>query len=265
MPELPDVEVFKRYLDSNALHKKIQGVSILNIKILGNVTGKKLQESLIGREFSSTKRHGKHLFVEISGGDWLAMHFGMTGYLKYFKEKDEQPKYDRLQFDFSNGYHLGYYSKRLLGRVDWVENPDTIITASHLGPDLLAEDFNFKAFKEVLANSKGIIKSALMNQEHFAGLGNIYSDEILFQAGTHPKTKVDKLDEKALKILFNKLKSVLETAIECGADPGKLPKRYLIPQRKKGGQCPVCGTAIQQIKISARSAYICPICQGLSE
>src|SRR5215217_6181815 len=96
MPELPDVEVFRRYVNSTSLHQNIELVEVRNGKILGGVSALKLQSTLKGRRFESTRRHGKNLFVGLDGGGWLLMHFGMTGRLKYFKDMDQDPPHDRF-------------------------------------------------------------------------------------------------------------------------------------------------------------------------
>lgn len=91
-----------------------------------------------------------------------------------------------------------------------------------------------------------------------AGLGNIYSDEILFQAGIHPKAAVNKLHDEERRALFKKMKEVLDTAIDCKADPEKLPSTYLLPHRSEGEPCPHCDDPLEQIKISGRTTYYCP-------
>lgn len=261
MPELPDVEVFKRYLDSTSLRKTISGVTVNNTKILGGVTPAALRRRMQGRRFTRSRRHGKHLFVRLDGGGWLGMHFGMTGYLRYFKDVDEAPERDRLQIRFSNGYTLGYYSLRLLGRIEPVEDPAAYIRDHELGPDVLDPGFDLKTFKTLVQGTRGIVKSVLMNQSLMAGIGNIYSDEILFQARLHPRVPADKLDAPALRRLYTRMQSVLRKAIACDADPARMPRGWLIPHRARGQPCPRCGAPIAQIKIGGRSAYCCPQCQ----
>jgi formamidopyrimidine-DNA glycosylase len=85
MPELPDVEVFRRYVNATSLHEKIKSVEVRNEKILGGLSAHRLQRTLKGHTFESTRRYGKNLFVELDGGGWTLMHFGMTGSLAYFK------------------------------------------------------------------------------------------------------------------------------------------------------------------------------------
>src|SRR5215217_4013389 len=192
MPELPDVEVFKRYVNSTSLHQKIESVKVRNSKILGIVSASKLQSTLKGSRFQSTRRHGKNLFVELDDG-WLLMHFGMTGRLKYFKEMDQDPPHDRLLISFENQYHLAFDCQRMLGNVDLIEDLNEFIREKQLGPDLLELDST--TFQRCFEGRKGTVKSALMNQHVVAGVGNIYSDEILFHAGVHPGTEVQRIDD----------------------------------------------------------------------
>lgn len=109
------------------------------------------------------------------------------------------------------------------------------------------------------------MKSVLIDQTAIAGIGNIYSDEILFQAGIHPQARADRLDPDASERLFRQVKRVLETAVECSAGgelaPNTLPGSFLLRQRRKGGRCPRCSGEIRTIKFSGRTAYYCPHCQ----
>src|SRR5204862_7867608 len=90
MPELPDVEVFKRYLDSTALHQTIRKVEVLSARILKGVSARELARKLERRQFASSRRHGKHIFVR-AGDSWLRLHFGMTGFVRYFNDEENEP------------------------------------------------------------------------------------------------------------------------------------------------------------------------------
>ena len=265
MPELPDVEIFKRYVARTSLNKRVESVTVRNAKILGKVSTKALGATVKGRRFRAVRRHGKYLFINLDNSKWLTMHFGMSGSLHYFKSVDEAPEFDRLIFTFSDGYHLGYYSVRLLGRVDLVDNATQFIMSKNLDEDALDPKLTSKTFEELLSSAKGTVKSFLMDQTVIGGIGNIYSDEILFQARLHPKRKVSGLDRNTMDRIYGKMRGVLMKAIECGADSDRLPRSYLIPHRQKGDHCPRCGGPITQIKIGGRSSYICTQCQGMHE
>lgn len=263
MPELPDVEVFKRYLDSTSLHQEIEEVKASSKQVLKGVSSSTLGKELKGRSFSSTDRYGKYLFAHLDGDEAiLLLHFGMTGFLKYFKDLEKEPPHDRLLISFKNGYHLAYDSQRKLGEIRLIEDQQEFVGKQELGPD--AVSISFADFLDALSGSRASVKSALMNQKILAGIGNVYSDEILFQAGIHPASKAGNLDEKTLKNLFKAMGKVLDKAVKAGADPERFPKSFIIPHRHGDQKCPRCSGTIESEKISGRTAYFCPKCQNKS-
>jgi len=258
MPELPEVEVFKKYLDATSLNQKIRKVEVQSEKILRNISIEKLKRGLEGRSLRSTKRRGKYLFANMSDGHWLMFHFGMTGYLKYSRNESDLP-YRRVIISFTNGSKLVYIDQRQFGQVGLVKDVERYIKGKKLGPDAL--ELDMPTFKNILMKAKGSLKSAFMNQKLMAGVGNIYADEILFQSGIHPLKKAEQLDRKDMKILFRKMKKVLQTAIKHWAYYEQFPDSYLIKGRSKKGQCPRCESSLEQIKVTGRTTYYCPNCQ----
>jgi len=214
---------------------------------------------------SESLRHGKHLLVHLGPPGWLTVHFGMNGSLRHFEDGGDDPPYDRLCLDFADGHHLAYVNPRLLGRVGLARDAAEFIAPERLGPDALNPRFDLAAFERALAGRKRNLKSVLMDQEVVAGIGNVYSDEILFQARLHPRTRSDWLDAATRERLFRQINEVLETAIAHGAGTerliDRLPSSFLIPHRQKGGCCPRCGSEIATAKFSGRTAYYCPRCQ----
>ncbi len=265
MPELPDVEGFKRYLDATSLHKRIEGVKVNTSKILSGTSGRKLTKALAGRSLEHSKRRGKHLFVALDDGRWLTWHFGMTGRLAYFKSLEDDPEHDRLRLDFENGYHLAFDDRRLFGRVGLVEDLDAFIASKKLGPDAMDDALDRKTFVKLLRGKRGGIKAALMDQSLIAGIGNVYADEILFQAHLHPESEVQSLDTGALQTLYGTMRRVLRVAIDRGAGSeelaDKLPRGYLLPKREEGEKCPRCRGTVEKIQVAGRSTYYCPRCQ----
>lgn len=259
MPELPDVEVFRNYLGSTSLNQTIQSVQIKSTKVLKEISSKELERRLPGRKIQESCRHGKHLFLHMDEGWWLMLHFGMTGYLKYFERMREDPKHDRMLLTFENGFHLAYVCQRLLGEVNLVENKDKFIQERELGPDALEMDCN--SFQKMIQGKRGSIKSALMNQKYISGIGNIYSDEILFQAGVHPKNESKQLSVSKVERIYQEMRTVLTKAIECHVDPAQFPDTYMLPHRDTDLRCPHCQNFFRQIKITGRTAYVCPQCQ----
>lgn len=260
MPELPDVETWRRYVEATALHREVAAVDVDAPRMLKSVTPDRLKAALEGHSFATTARHGKYMFAGLSEGGWLLLHFGMTGHLKYLKDPDGALDGARLILRFANDYHLAGFWPRRLGRIGLVDDPVTFAEAEGLGPDALALDQ--AAFAEILAKRRGTVKAALMDQGFIAGVGNVYSDEILFQARIDPRAAPRQLEARQTRALYRAMVHVLETAIERQADPDRLPRSWLLPRRHEGARCPRCGGPVARIKASGRTAYLCPACQG---
>src|SRR5436309_14383618 len=122
MPELPDVETFKRYLDATSLHQRIIGVDVRSAYVLKDISARELALRLKARSFESSCRHGKHLFVRADGDLWLRLHFGMTGSLHNFKCDQRAPKHTRVLFAFVNAHCLAFEDQRKFGEVGLIEN-----------------------------------------------------------------------------------------------------------------------------------------------
>lgn len=259
MPELPDVEIFKRYLESTSLHQDIERVDISSPELLEGVSARRLQNTLRGNQLQSAHRHGKYLFAQLDQEGWLILHFGMTGFLSYFRNPEQRPSHVRLALRFSNGFTLAYDCQRKLGEIGLTQTVHQFVRERELGPDPLDAEFDLKAFRHAMAGTRAAVKSALMDQKRVAGIGNIYSDEILFQAGIQPAVKVRDLSGKDIESLYNQMtRTVLPAAIEAGADPERLPSSFVIPHRHDQGVCPRCGRPLEKRKIAGRTAYFCP-------
>ncbi|MFX1390626.1 MAG: Fpg/Nei family DNA glycosylase [Promethearchaeota archaeon] len=259
MPELPEVETFKRYLDRTSKNQIIKSIKIKDIRVL-NVDKSILEELVINNKFESSTRHGKYLLVKIGNG-YLILHFGMTGDLKYYNRGEEEPKYSKVIFRFENGFNLAYISLRMFGYLDTSKTIEDFIKKKKLGPD--AYKMNFDDFKKALKRRSAILKNALLNQSFVAGIGNIYSDEILFKTKLNPKATLDSLDEDKTKELFDCIKEVLEFGIEKQGDLNTYPDYFLIPHRKKEEYCPICNHELERLELSGRHAFYCPNCQKL--
>lgn len=265
MPELPDVETFKRVLAKNALRKTISNVVVSDKRILGKLAAATLTDRLQGARLIAAQRRGKHLLASIDRGGWLYLHFGMTGALHFVASRDREPPFTRVRLDFANDGSLAYSNKRMIGRVGLIEDAADFIAAEKLGPDALDRRFDFPAFKAAVSGVKRDVKSVLMDQGIIAGIGNIFSDEILFQARIDPAARMDELTANQLKQLFLHMREVLTTAIARGAGAEqfteRMPKDALLPERKKGGRCPRCRSPLKVFKVGGRTAYCCPRCQ----
>ncbi len=139
---------------------------------------------------------------------------------------------------------------------------DSIDTIKNMGPEPLDSEFNFDRFKSITKNRSAMTKALLLDQSFIAGIGNVYADEILFQAGIRPSRRVSDLNERQLHTLLQEIKDVLETAIKHGTEFQGLEQEFLIPHRGPEGKCPKCGSPLRTTKISSRTSYWCEHCQS---
>lgn len=262
MPELPDVEAWRKYVDATALHHEIKNIEIRAPAMLMGISPRLLAARMKDNRLEVTKRHGKYLFIGLHNGFWLTLHFGMTGRLSYFKHSRNIPAHTRLFISFSNGFHLAYVCQRKLGRIALTVNPDTFIRQHGLGVDALHPHLTVDTLKRLLRKRHGAMKALLMDQHVIAGIGNIYADEILFQAHIHPQCRAGELDDHSLHKLFRAMRHVLQLAIERGANPDRLPASWLLLSRHSAGACPRCRIGLSRITVSGRTCYFCPHCQS---
>ncbi|HUP60416.1 MAG TPA: DNA-formamidopyrimidine glycosylase family protein [Thermoanaerobaculia bacterium] len=261
MPELPEVETYKRYFAKHALHQRIARVDVRDERILADIRKETFAGRLKGREFTETLRHGKHLFCRVTGQPgnratapaptWLHLHFGMTGDLAYYRAPEPPPRFAKIVFEFDGGGRLAFEDMRLFGLANLVDDPDAFIRERGLGPDPL--DLDSRAFARLLDKRRGAIKSLLMSQEIIAGLGNLYVDEILFQTNIHPRRPAGRLRDAETRALFTTMRRILRTAIERD-----LPPRSLFHHREEGERCPRCGGTLRRTVVFGRTTYFCP-------
>jgi formamidopyrimidine-DNA glycosylase len=265
MPELPDVEAFRATVQRHFIDRPVSRVVISDPKCLEGVTVAMVQRRLKGRAVQSTGRHGKYLFLDFGDDIVLVMHFGPAGSLHRVVAGQEQPDYVRFQLDFSDGDSLAYVNRRRIGRMRLVASAAAFIEKAKLGPDAMAPDFNFPGFAQRVSVRGQPIKVFLTDQSNLAGIGNTWSDEILFQARIHPAVRASSLGATRARQLFNSMRRVLKIAIDL--DPSaadfeaRLPSDFLLPHRHPGGHCPRCGTALERVVLSGHPSTYCPNCQ----
>ncbi|WP_372592337.1 Fpg/Nei family DNA glycosylase [Guyparkeria sp.] len=263
MPELPDVETFRRTLDAHGLGRPVRRTTVSAPDLLADISPQSLGRLLKNHSLVETRRHGKYLFTAREGRDgWLVLHFGMSGTLVMLEGKGAQPEHAGLVVTFDHG-GVAYDSPRRLGMIGWTESPEAFAASRELGPDALAIDR--ESFVSGLRGYRGAIKCWLMDQARLAGIGNVYSDEILFQAGLHPKHAGNSLNGTQAESVYGIMQRVLEGAVAAGADPARLPDGYLLPNRGEGGRCPACGEALDTVRACGRTAWYCPHCQAPDE
>jgi formamidopyrimidine-DNA glycosylase len=256
MPELPEVETYTRYFARHALHQTIRKVDVRDERILGEIRADAFARRLKGKQFTSVRRHGKHLFAD-AGRNWLHLHFGMTGDLAYYRGAAHAPRFARVIFDFDDDAHLAFDDMRLFGNVDLLADPDAYIGAAKLGPDPLDPRFRAPQFARLLESRRGAVKSLLMSQEILAGLGNLYVDEILYQTSIHPRRPVDRLSPEEERALFTAMRRILRDAVARHARGAELPPKSLIDHREQGERCPMCKGTIQRAVVFGRTTYFC--------
>jgi formamidopyrimidine-DNA glycosylase len=261
MPELPEVESFKKYIDDTSLRQKIESVKLASKGLLLNTSSRELIKALEGTSFTKTFRHGKFLFVELARKGYLMLHFGMTGDLLYYTPEKKSPKVFVLLMLFSNGKALLFSDSRKLGKIALVESMDEFILQRGYGDDALK--ISQENFVKKFEKRKAAVKTVLMNQKIVAGVGNEFSDEILFQSQVDPRSACNKLSDGLLKDIFHNMKKILKEAVGHNADRDKLKHYFFLGNRKAGLKCPRCKGKTEFETIGGRSSYFCPSCQKL--
>jgi formamidopyrimidine-DNA glycosylase len=259
MPELPDVEIFRQVMERHALNRLVRTVDVRAPEMLDGISKRSFEFALQGRTFVAARRWGKNLLLDTDQGGTLRAHFGMSGAIEVRGTGDKDGTYDRVVFGFADGGRLCYTSTRKLGTIGFVGRAEEAIVRLGLGPDALG--ISRKEFSDLVSSSAASIKGLLMDQERIAGIGNIYSDEILFQARIHPATRAADLDQAVRDDLWRTMRQVLQTAIRKQAVPQRMPLSYLLPHRDTGAGCPRCGGEVKTTAVAGRNAHFCPRCQ----
>lgn len=252
MPELPEVNTFKRYFDESALQQKIVQTIVSDDKIIRNCSGAAFADLTEGRTFVQSYRRGKYLFGEMDNGAHILLHFGMTGDLKYYEDAEDQPKHERFRFEFDNGMKLGFDCPRKFARIVHVADLQEFIAEKNLGEDALVISEN-----EFLARTKGkksSIKGFLLNQNQVAGVGNLYADEICYQTRIHPSSRVNALSENQLKTIFKAMKSILKEAVEKRPYYKEYSGEWFWDKWRKEGMLKGKGMVVSA-KIAGRTTY----------
>lgn len=275
MPELPEVETVCKGLNKLIVGKQIKNVSILWNKTV-SIDNMKFKDSLINTKIIDIKRRGKYLLFHLNNGLTMISHLRMEGHYQLsLNNKEPLIKHTCVVFAFNDGQELRYIDSRKFGRMDIVEtNKEMEFKGlSKLGPEPFDKDFNFENFKKALYHHHKFIKTALLGQTLVAGLGNIYTDEVLWMSKINPLQLTNTLTDNEINILHDNIIKELKLAIDkggttirsfIGAD-GKQGdfQNYLHVYGKSGNKCERCGTTIVKIKVGQRGTSFCPNCQKL--
>ena len=298
MPELPEVQTIVSDLRKILPGLKIAGVETDWKKMFKNCSFENFKKEVVGEKILDVRRIGKNILIDLSGGKTILVHQKMTGHFLYGNWKKETPpvagetrwlgketgpirddpqnRFIHLVFDLSNEKQLALSDLRKFAKVLlWPTGKlSALKDINNLGPDPTVTDFDFKKFQDRLTGKKGKIKTVLMDQSVFAGIGNIYSDEILWLAGIHPLRQVSSLTQENLKAIFTSTKKILKKAIEAR---GTSDSDYRDPSGNKGGYQKMLyvyglegekcqkkdGGIIARLKIGGRSAHFCHLHQKL--
>jgi len=289
MPELPEVETTVRELNKKILSWRFADVwSDSKAQIKKPVSFEQFKKELLGKKIKKIERRGKYILFELSGNKTLLIHQKLTGHLLIGKWEQRGGKwlappgplsekintFIHLLFTFKNGQMLALSDLRKFAKVELLDKKELEEELKPLGMEPLAKDFTFEKFRQALTKRrKGKVKQVLMDQTVIAGIGNIYSDETLWEAKIHPFKEIKELSDKELKRIYQALKKVLKEAIKAKGESisdfrrttgerggfDRLRKVY----RREGKPCPRCGVKIKRIKIGGRSTYFCPSCQPI--
>jgi formamidopyrimidine-DNA glycosylase len=262
MPELPEVESYRRYFEATALHQTVREVEVLDAKIVKADPGY-LRQQLINQTFTRTDRIGKYLFVHLSSGRVLLLHFGMTGELAHYAPSAGPPRFTRVRFGLGNGYHLAFVDPRKFGRIELGDSVAQFQAAKGLSADALG--LPLADFSHALARRKAPIKSVLLDQAVAAGVGNWIADEMLFQARVHPLRQAAKLTEAEAAGLHQAMRHILELAVAHEAHYRDFPAYFLLHSRgwtdAPVAPCPGCAGEVAKTVVGGRATYFCPQCQ----
>ena len=284
MPELPEVQT-----TVDGLNRTVKGRTIISVsttykspyykgkdEIKNPEFFKKFKKLVVGQKILKAERRAKNILIHLSHGQTILTHMKMTGY--YFYNPPTDAEFVRLTFSLDNGKLLVLSDMRKFAKIT-VHPTETIYDSKHLkdlGPEPLEKNFQFPLFKsQLMKKPRGKIKQVLMDPYIIAGIGNIYSDEILWRADVHPLSLPAKIPEKNLREMFKAMKETLKKGIDFGGDSmsdyknieGKKGRfqdhhrAYLKHKTlctKRG-----CSGLLEKMRIGARSAHFCPVHQKL--
>ncbi|AKN74618.1 formamidopyrimidine-DNA glycosylase [Streptomyces sp. PBH53] len=260
MPELPDVEGFRRVLESCAQGRVVRRVDVRDAGVLRGVSARRLRGALEGRRFGKPERHGKWLLARTGDGPTLMLHFGMTGRLICADCGDALDPHDRVLFTLAGGRQVRYRDQRKLQGL-WLADDDSAVARllERQGPDAMA--VSREEFETALAGRRGHIKTALTDQSVLAGLGNLLADEILWLAGLRPDSRASDLSPADRRRLYTQMRRTLRAAVAAGCVPPR--DSWLTGHRDDPDPvCPRCGSHLRRTRMSGRGTVWCPRCQS---
>ncbi len=285
MPELPEVETVRKGLEKRLKNFYIDNIEVLSERSIASKGGsKEFILNLKGLLFGSWNRRGKYLISsllkenelsEAVPAGSLVVHLRMTGFFEWNQNAKNPCTHTRVRFWNKKGSEIRFIDVRNFGQMWWIppsKHPDELINGlKNLGPEPFSKDFNPEYLKYCLKGRTRSIKSSLLDQSVLAGVGNIYADESLFDAGIIPIRASGDLNGDELAKLCKSLTRILKTSIGEGGttfsdfrDLEGLNGNYgghAWVYRRAQKPCRKCGTLIQKTKVAGRSTHWCPTCQ----
>ena len=287
MPELPEVEVVKRSLQSFIKGLKIKKITILNRKLRYRIK-KNLETNIKNQKIIFTKRRSKFLLIGLENKNTILIHLGMTGKLfifnqfskkilktSFYYENEVIKKHNHIILKFNKKIDLIYNDVRKFGFVKLISTKNLKKSPHlfHLGPEPLNKKFNMLYFSKKIKRIKKNVKNLLMDQKIVSGLGNIYVNEILNKSSINPRKISKNLNRIQIKRIIENTKIILKKAIILGGssirdfkdtsgNTGSFQQKFLVYDRA-GQTCkkPNCKGIIKKIYISNRSTFYCLKCQ----
>ncbi len=282
MPELPEVETVRRGL-APSMEGAVIAQAQVNRPDLRWPFPAKMAERLTGARVDRLRRRSKYILADLSTGETLLIHLGMSGRMlvsgdplgSFAHDHPAAQKHDHVVLDFDNGARVTFNDPRRFGAMDLLETAtaDQHKLLSGLGPEPLGNDFNESHLAGALKNRKLPMKSALLDQKIVSGLGNIYVCETLYRGKMHPSRRACDVTTHEVGELVPIIRNVLSEAIQAGGSSlkdfrqadGELGyfQHSFDVYGREGEHCkaPVCSGQIERIVQSGRSSFFCPICQ----
>jgi formamidopyrimidine-DNA glycosylase len=275
MPELPEVEIVARGLQVSLTGRTIVTVEVCWARSVLPPDPIAFARRLAGQTISGTGRRGKWVIIPLDGGDTLLVHLRMSGRLIVGSGESPDDRHLRVLFSLDDGRWLRFIDQRKFGRMVLTSDPQEVL--GDLGPEPLEDGFTPARLGQMLERRRGRIKPLLLNQRFLAGLGNIYADEALWQAGVHPLRQADTLTCTESRRLHQGVRHVLQAAIDRGGTTlpdagyqqadgrsGEFAAQLAVYGRA-GQPCPRCGMTVERIRVSQRGTHFCPRCQPLPQ
>ncbi len=275
MPELPEVELVSRSLNTLVAGKTIREAHLLRERLAPDSTPVEFAERLSGAKINSVGRRGKHILLDLDNARTLIVHLRMSGRFSLLAAERDDPKFTHAVFHFSEYERLVFDDQRHFGLMKIVDT-DGLHQAKELAklaPEPFSDEFSLEYFRNALAGSSRSLKEFLLDQTKVCGLGNIYASEAMFAAGIDPRISANSVSARRASRLFESVRAVLAEAVEHNAnrpvDPENLEGSYFsggnvdgwLVYDRENEECIKCGSAIIRLKQGGRSTYFCRRCQ----